>query len=153
MKITCLSVLAMFCLASPAMSQKPAPEKPPEKSPPKPYAAYQQNSYYNGRMYEFFVWSDHLEKTPSWPEAADSPPLSPRRAIGSARADLALFLPSAANWDMENVALAPLSGQHWMYLVKFAPHQTNYNGPEQAVTVIVLMDGTAIKPVIKTTDG
>lgn len=112
------------------------------------YAVYIPIEHYNGKLYEFFVWSNQFQKMPAWPKKLGNPPLSLRKAITLARTDLESFLPIAARWDCESVTWSPTGIRRWMYFVKFQPHNDYINGKEVSMTVTVLMDGTAIKPVV-----
>ncbi len=136
MKFFVLAVLAAVTLITPAFAQDTA-------------ASYR--SEHAGKRYDFTVTHAQVQATPDWPEDADYPPLSPRKALARARADLVTFLPDAGKWMHPKITLTAVGAPHkWMYIVQFeGPLPPGViDGPVDLMRVLVLMDGTAIRPVI-----
>lgn len=136
MKVLTLAVLGAVMLAIPACAQDSAASYLSERT---------------GTRYDFTVTHAQIQRTPDWAEDADNPPLSPRVALARARADLRTFLPDAAQWRHPEISLKEVGAPHkWIYIVKFeGPLPPNMSdGPVDIMRVIVLMDGTAIKPII-----
>ena len=105
-----------------------------------------------GKRYDFTVTHAQIQLTPDWPEDADNPPLSPRKALAKARLDLATFLSDAERWTPPKITLAEVGAPHkWIYIVEFEgplpPHVID--GAVDTMRVLVLMNGTAVKPTIK----
>jgi len=142
MKSFILFTIGFLLLVFPASAQVPQQKKGVAQN----YVLYEITEHYNGKQYIFAVWANQLQKMPSWPKKLQNPPLPILRAIVLARCDLLSFLPIAAKWDCENVTWSPMGTLKWMYFVKFRPHYNYINGKQVSVTIIVLMDGTAIKP-------
>jgi len=142
MKLSILASLAAMMLVTPAYAQDTA-------------ASYRSD--HAGKRYEFTVTHAQLQLTPDWAEDADNPPLSPRKALAQARTDLRTFLSlsDAAKWTHPKITLTEVGSPHkWMYIVEFeGPLPPNVSdGPVDQMRVLVLMDGTAIKPVITPAD-
>ncbi len=136
MKLSILVVLVAMLLVIPACAQD---------------AAASYRSDHAGKRYDFTVTHAQLQRTPDWAEDADNPPLSPRTALARARVDLRTFLPDASQWRHPEITLKEVGAPHkWMYIVEFeGPLPPNViDGPVDLMSVPVLMDGTAIKPVI-----
>ena len=103
---------------------------------------------YNGKKYEFRIPDQDLQKTPSWPANQQNPPLSARRAIEVARAEISMLLPNGKDWRLYEVTLRPID-DHWVYLVQFLePLRGDGNGQQlsSGFQVVVLMNGTAVMP-------
>ncbi|MDQ2798807.1 MAG: hypothetical protein M3Y13_04085 [Armatimonadota bacterium] len=140
MKLSILAILGAMMLVTPACAQDTA-------------ASYL--SEHAGKRYDFTVTHAQLQLTPDWAEDADNPPLSPRKALAHARADLRMFLPDAAKWIHPKIILTEVGAPHkWMYIVEFeGPLPPNMvDGPVDRMRVLVLMNGIAIKPVITSPD-
>ncbi len=139
--LTALAVWGTAVLAAPSFAQDTA-------------ASYRSD--HAGKRYDFTVTHAQIHLTPNWPENADNPPLSPREALAKARLDLVTFLPDAMQWTHPKITLIEVSEPHkWMYIVEFEgplpPH--TIDGPVDTMRVLVLMNGTAIKPTIKSSNS
>jgi hypothetical protein len=120
------------------------------------------SSYVNGLRWDFVVRAADLDKSPAWAESADSPPLAPRAAVRSARVLLNKLFNADADWEFSRVTLQIIAatGQRWVYLVDFDERPplppANARGATlgsfigERMTVVVLMDGTAIVPTSHT---
>lgn len=111
-------------------------------------------SYVNDRRWESVVRAADLERSPRWPAAADSPPLAPRAAVRSARAVLEKIFTRGEEWDLSRVSLQEVRGvpSSWIYLVDFVERPPSPRPGTigsfigEQMTVVVLMNGTAITP-------
>lgn len=141
MKIFTLAVLAAMTLVTPVFAQDTA-------------ASYRSD--HAGKRYDFTVTHAQLQITPDWLENAPNPPLSPRKALALARTDLAAFLPDAARWIHPKITLQEVgASRKWIYIVEFEgplPLNTT-DGPVDSMRVLVLMNGTAVRPVIKSSSS
>ena len=115
-------------------------------------AAYLSNIYH-GKSYDFCVTEGTIAETPSWFANDDLPPLSPRGAIRSAKAELSALITGAEAWRLRQVELQPagwndrMEEDKWIYVVSFhGPATTAYGGVVDEFRIIVLMDGKAVKP-------
>ena len=137
MKIFVFAVVAALMLVTPSIAQDTA-------------ASYRSD--HAGKRYDFTVTHAQLQLTPDWAEDKDNPPLSPRKALASARLDLATFLPDAARWIHPKITLQEVGApRKWIYVVEFeGPLPPNVtDGPVDRMRVLVLMNGIAIKPAIR----
>ncbi len=137
MKISAFAFLGAILLAAPVLAQDTA-------------ASYRSD--HAGKRYDFTVTHAQLQLTPDWAENAANPPLSPRKALALARLDLASFLPDAARWVHPKITLQEVGApRKWLYIIEFeGPLPPNIaDGPVDRMRVLVLMNGIAIKPVIK----
>ncbi len=104
--------------------------------------------YLGGKSYEFSVSREQVLKTPDWSQKVQNPPLSPRQALVASDAELKQLLPDAANWRLDSITIQPLAiPDKWNYIIEY---RCQY-GPlhhMQTMSIYVLMDGTAVKPVI-----
>ncbi len=111
-------------------------------------------SYAFGKQYWVEVEYETLEKTPVWKDDAEDPPLSARKAISLAT-EMKNSLPKDSpghEWVLESAALEPTSNDRWIWLIAFRarhidPHVLQ-QGPGVHLRLMVLMDGTVIKPKI-----
>lgn len=111
-------------------------------------------SFVNDRRWESVVRAADLGKSPRWPASADSPPLAPRAAVRSARLVLDKVFTRGEEWDLGRVSLQEVRGvpNSWIYLVDFVQRPPSPRGGTlgsfigDQMTVVVLMDGTAITP-------
>ncbi len=82
----------------------------------------------------------------------NTPPLSPGRARELAYTQLQQTADDAKQWDLREIALVDTGDHsHWIYVVRFTfhiPKDVEYIGAAQFFNIVVLMDGTAIKPKV-----
>ena len=110
------------------------------------------------KVYEFKVTESMTAKTPAWPEDAEHPPLSSRRALHLAKATLVGMVPNAVEWELETVGLEPWGdGAHWIYVITFrhfttTPPDVNgvrvSRGRPSTITIPVLLSGVAVEPTV-----
>lgn len=117
-------------------------------------------SYVDGKKYNFKVTKELLEKTPSWKENDENPPLSVKKAISAATEQLSKFI-KIENWDFQKATLEKtnVTGK-WLYLIEFSEDQMKANPPKKSgiyeyiggvktFRIVVLMDGSTIEPKIE----
>ena len=108
------------------------------------------SSYVDGKRFDFNVTRERLDRTPSWPESAEHPPLSPRKAMAVARAYLPALVEGADKWHRGDVTLTRVGAgeEKWVYLVGFSGNHPPgvTDGPVPTMRVVVLMDGLAVDP-------
>ena len=81
-------------------------------------AAATFSSYVDGQGWDFVVSHEDIGDSPRWLDTDDSPPLSPRAAIRSARVLLSQLMKDADRWRTESVTLRPIDFPgSWIYLV------------------------------------
>ncbi len=128
---------------------------PARSQPDSPYVMdLQFSSSYKGQTYTFDITQQELESAPEWADDEDNPPVSMRKAMTLARADLKANWPDAANMPIVNISLhkldwdfstqVPAQAKKWYYMVQFSP--TSSGDKLQFIQVPVLMDGTAKTP-------
>ena len=111
-------------------------------------------SYAEGERWDFAVRGRDVEKAPPWRDIDDAPPLPPRAAVRSARLMLSKLVKHGSSWELGKVSLQPIAGAAgvWVYLVEFtSPVQVRAGAMvgsslRQQLTVVVMMNGTAISP-------
>jgi hypothetical protein len=111
------------------------------------------SSHAEGARWEFVIPSGQLDTAPLWHDSEEHPPLAPRAAVQSARQMLSAIVDRADEWELAEVTLHQI-GQTglWVYKVKFLSPLPNVTGTigsalRSQMDVIVLLDGTAIRPV------
>jgi hypothetical protein len=110
------------------------------------------SSYAFSKQYIVSISRAALEKAPSWKDDADNPPLSAKKAIKLANEmkDSLVKDTEDFKWKLESAALKPAGDGKWYWLVHYdAVFQSAPTGQPNHLRLVVLMDGTVIKPVIK----
>lgn len=106
-----------------------------------------------GKSYNTEVSDGALAKSPAWRDADDNPPLSARKAIASAEAMVAKVVEPDKEWrrHLEGITLTQ-RGDRWFWRAQFIwlPKGGGIAGLPPYLDIIVLMDGTALKPAILT---
>ncbi|PYR98303.1 MAG: hypothetical protein DMG16_21210 [Acidobacteria bacterium] len=112
-------------------------------------AAAAFSSYVAGQRWDFVVSHEDVGNSARWLDTDDSPPLSPRAAIRSARVLLSQLMKDADQWRLDSVSLRPIAfPEVWIYVVDFQPPPPSPLGGHVAkMSVVVLMNGRAIVPI------
>lgn len=111
----------------------------------------QIGSYGNGKQYTVSVSKDMLEKSPRWMEPDENPPISARRAIELATAmkDSLVKDSDSWKWKLRSASLEPIDG-HWFWEISFEGKFDGFlEGRPPNLRLVVLMDGTVVKPLVK----
>ena len=92
---------------------------------------------------------ERLAATPIWDEADDNPPVSARAALMAAKAmrDSVAKAPEGFKWSRGSLTLMR-PDEHCYWIVYFMANKEGDNGRHR-FTAIVLMDGTTVKPIVK----
>lgn len=100
-----------------------------------------------GKTFASKLTADALLSSPEWDENSENPPVSARSALKAAREmrDLVITTPEGFEWTRGSLTLMRPS-EHCFWLVRFRAASENDDGWHH-FTVVVLMDGTALKPV------
>ena len=112
-------------------------------------ASFSSYDFNQGKRYDFDVYQKDLARTPPWRTEDEFPPLSPRKAEASARAQLKELVTEAERWNRGAISLHQLSGgDRWIYVVHFSGFHPPgvVDGPVPQMRLVVLMDGRVIKP-------
>jgi hypothetical protein len=92
-----------------------------------------------------------LEAAPSWNDEADeNPPVSAKGALRLARdgRDSVIVIPDEFEWDRGSLML--IAAPHWVWVVNFkASHKRGLDPSKHRLTLLVLMNGTVVKPALK----
>ena len=112
-------------------------------------AAATYSSYVNGQRWDFVVSHQDVENSPRWRDVDDTPPLSPRAAIRSARSLLSRLMKDGDQWSVGSVNLRPIDfPSSWIWVVDFQQPSPRPNGGLlTTMSVVVLMNGRAVVPV------
>ena len=113
-----------------------------------------ETSYRNGKAYTVKVSDEDIKNTPSWnPEKEDVAPVSLRKAIEIARANLKRFATKADDkWDVRIVELHQMGKDRWLYEVDFYCFLVKCGDDSDSFTIYVKMDGTIVEPEIAPDD-
>jgi hypothetical protein len=118
-------------------------------------------SYIDGKQLTFALDDKAANDQSVWKTADKNPPCSVRDAIAAAKRKLMEIFPAKRNWTLADVRLQPASFtldaadgvEIWNYHITFERHPDKQaEGPigvDGRVTMIVLMDGTAVDPKIE----
>jgi hypothetical protein len=114
-------------------------------------ASFSSYDFNQGKRYDFDVHHKDLAQTPPWRTEDEFPPLSPRSAEMSARAQLKELVTEPERWNRGAIALHQLrGGDRWIYIVHFSGFHPPgvVDGAVPQMRLVVLMDGRVIKPRI-----
>jgi hypothetical protein len=113
-------------------------------------AEYSIESDAFGQTYWSYVFREQLDKTPPWEGKAENPPLSVRRAMELAEKEVArVRAEDGLNRLVDQVALVPVRDR-WIWQVTYVwkVKAGGSTGVPDHYHVLVLMDGSVIKPVV-----
>lgn len=105
-----------------------------------------------GKTFVSVFTAEMVAATPTWDEEADNPPVSARAALTAAKImrDSVAEAPEGFVWSRGSLTLIRPS-EHCYWFVRFVAKKEGDDG-KHSLTVIVLMDGKAIKPVVDPTE-
>ena len=116
------------------------------------FESYSAIGKVDNKHYEFKVSQANILRTPVWAAGADFPPLSARKAQEIARRDMQELLGNAKQpWELRETTIADMGdGMHFVYVIQFEPPSDGEGciGCE-FLRILVLMDGTVPKPIVK----
>jgi hypothetical protein len=116
------------------------------------FESYSAIGKMDNRHYEFKVSRADILRTPVWASDADFPPLSARKAQEIARREMQVLLPSGKQqWELRETTIADMGdGMHFVYVIQFEPPSDGQGciGCE-FMRILLLMDGTVPKPIVK----
>lgn len=118
-----------------------------------PAARVKLHSHALGKCYSVTITEEALKNAPAWKEDAENPPVSPRSALKLATEvkDKVASDNKDWKWQFESASLKHLEGDRWYWLVSFEARpkgDVSIAGVAPNLRLVVLMDGTAIKPVV-----
>jgi hypothetical protein len=101
----------------------------------------------------FLVKRSQLDSLPRWNDRQGDPPLSQRRAVDIALAELKRRQLPLESLELHSVSLTlikevPVEGL-WFYGVTFSPKAGGVSKPYWKSMVLVLMDGSVVNPVVR----
>jgi TonB family protein len=103
-------------------------------------------TFNNGAAERYEFGGERFAKLPAWdPVRVPEPPVSVGTAVITAQAWMQQRHPEHYQFEVMSIVLRPM-GPTWMYHVGIVPRQQERPVPQQAGTVIVLMDGTVLEP-------
>lgn len=116
-------------------------------------AAQDLGSYAFGKQYVVSINENVISRTPDWEPDDDNPPLAAKKAIKLATQmkDTLVNDDDDFKWRLESAALEPWRNgtNKWYWVVTYnAKFQGASSGQENFLRLIVLMDGTVMKPKI-----
>ena len=116
------------------------------------YAQITRCSYAFSKQYCFTITANMLKVSPVWSEDADNPPLPARKAIRLATKLKNELVKDTEKfkWKLESCSLEQAETSKWYWFITyFARYQGSSTGIPHHLQVIVLMDGTVIRPMVK----
>jgi hypothetical protein len=93
-----------------------------------------------------------IERAPAWHPKDENPPVSARRALKLATElkDTLVKDSEDRRWKFQSASLQKtLRGEHWYWLVTFWGVYHPSGGRPIELQLVVLMDDTAVKPIVK----
>ena len=101
-----------------------------------------------GKRYLSNVSDDDVRNSPAWTEEANSPPVSPRKALKLAEKmrDSVVKLPDGWRWERMSLTLL-FDEDHCVWHISYLPVPPDENLSFQDITLVVLMNGIVVKPV------
>ena len=109
-------------------------------------------SHFNSKKVSVEVTELAVNKTPSWLESSENPPLSARNAIQKASKlkDTIVVDTKNEKWVLRSAALCPFHGEKWYWLIHFEAQPLGFGlaGVPSNLILAVLMDGTVVKPEV-----
>lgn len=113
---------------------------------------FEHASYAFSKQYIVSITSEALEKSPTWKEDDENPPLPARKAIRLANKMKDSLVKDSKDykWKLQSASLHPSGAGKWYWLVHYdAEYQgSGSTGVPSHLRLVVLMDGTIIKPVV-----
>jgi hypothetical protein len=112
--------------------------------------------YMPGRRVTFGARREALAVTPAWPESEANPPLAVRDAVASGQRRLRALVDCEVEWVLASIELIEDSlAARWYYKLNFKQLRDQKGndlvimGKPYHLPVIVLMDGSAVEPVVQ----
>ena len=105
--------------------------------------------------YHVVIREADIKKTPGWKADAENPPVSARKSIALATRLRKSLLPDSKKykWRLVSAELNPYwLPERWYWVVEFEGNRTdvsNETGLAPQLRVVILMDGTVLKAVLK----
>lgn len=109
-------------------------------------------SYAFSKQYSVSITREALEKSPTWKDDVENPPLSARKAIALANElkDSLVKDSDDFKWTLQSASLQPAGDGKWYWLLHYdAIFRGASTGIPNHLRLVVLMDGTVIKPGIR----
>jgi hypothetical protein len=108
-------------------------------------------SYAFSKQYAVRVPDEALEKSPSWKDDAENPPLSAKKAIKLATEMKDSLVKDSKNykWTLTSARLEPAGGGKWYWLIYYEAQFPIGTGIPDHLRLVVLMDGKVIKPEVR----
>jgi len=115
-----------------------------------------QNSYVFGKVYTVTITEEALKKSPAW-KSDENPPLSAKKAINLAAAMKDTLVKDSDDhaWGLESASLKPFLDK-WYWQISYETRVmargiggSGSSGPPTLLHLVVLMDGTVVKPEVR----
>lgn len=106
--------------------------------------------YFRGMQYASEVPADGVFNGPQWKPSSGSPPLGPGEAVTAVRAGLSDQIPEIADMPVEEVSIVRVASGYFIYIVEFNAQDET---PSVGLRLVVLMDGTVVRPTVTPGDG
>ncbi len=103
-------------------------------------------------QYVIEIKDKDLMASPDWSANDENPPLSARKAISIATKLKGKLIKDTDDikWTIGQASLVPAKDSKWYWLIYFDPvPQRPFSGNIQSLRLVVLMDGTAIEPIVR----
>jgi hypothetical protein len=157
-----------LCLRSPReVPDPPTARSTPAASKKKVGGRYENGfvgstySYIDGKRLTFGLSEKAANDQSVWRTTDKSPPTPAREAIANARRKLLEVFPAKRTWTLSQVVLDPVDFtldapdgiELWQYRITFERHREppnpHFHDVDGKVTMVVLMDGTVVDPIVE----
>lgn len=104
-----------------------------------------------GKRYEVTITRGMLEHSPAWPVAEANPPVGARKAIALAEREKSTLVKDDNRWTwrLESATLMPFDHDRWYWVIGYtADFREKGGGLPPRVNLVVLMDGTVVRPKV-----
>lgn len=107
-----------------------------------------------GKLHLVTITDEALKNTPSWKDDAENPPFPAGKAIKLANEmkDSLVQDTEDFRWELQTATLTPAGGGKWYWVVEYefaSKGRISISGRPYTLRLVVLMDGTIEKPVVK----
>jgi len=103
---------------------------------------------YNTLTFRYDVQDDDFKKSPTWNPETEESPLSTRKALDIARANLQRFVLDAEKFEIEKIDLERFEPHKWVFEITFHCWDNQCSDTVVSFPIFVKLDGSIIEPKV-----